>query len=98
MKTMHPLLHKYMLLGIALLLSFPVFAQFTISGQVVDAETKQPLEGASVFAQNTTKGVITNKEGSYQIQLAKGGYELVISYTGYASKLLNIEASGDKHI
>src|SRR5919202_4082782 len=58
-------------------------AQGVISGQVLDAETGQPLEGASVFAQNTSHGTITNKEGNYRLPLGKGGYELVVSYTGY---------------
>jgi hypothetical protein len=80
------------------LISFFGYAQSIISGKVVDAETKTPLQGASVFAQNTTKGVITNKEGDYQIVLSKGGYELVISFTGYASHTINIQADEDKQI
>jgi hypothetical protein len=78
------------------LLSFYSFAQSTITGQVTDAETKLPLEGASVFAQNTTKGVITDKEGNYKLYLNKGGYELVISYTGFVSQRIKIEADADK--
>ena len=39
------------------------FAQYQITGQVVDAESGIPLEGASVFAQNTTRGTITAKTG-----------------------------------
>jgi hypothetical protein len=78
------------------LLSLYSFAQSTITGQVTDAETKLPLEGASVFAQNTTKGVITDKEGNYKLYLNKGGYELVISYTGFVSQRIKIEADADK--
>lgn len=72
------------------------FAQGVISGTVVDAETKQPLEGASVFAQNTTKGTITNKEGAFRLSLDKGGYEINITFTGYASRTLNLEVTGDR--
>jgi hypothetical protein len=64
----------------------------------VDAETKQPLEGASVFAQNTTKGVITDKEGSYKLYLNKGGYEVIVSYTGFVSKVVSLEATEDKRL
>ena len=81
-----------------LLLSAICVAQSAISGQVVDADTRLPLEGASVFAQNTTKGVITDKEGHYRIELNKGGYELIISYTGYASQTIATEADGDKQL
>ena len=74
------------------------FAQFSISGQVTDGETKLPLEGASVFAQNTTIGTITNKEGGYKISLSKGGYELIISYTGYSTKIITVEATENKQL
>ena len=73
-------------------------AQSLITGQVIDAETKLPLEGASVFAQNTTKGAITDKEGNYKLFLNKGGYELVITYTGFTSTTIKVEADGDKRI
>lgn len=73
-----------------------LFAQGTISGTVVDAETKLPLEGASVFAQNTTKGTLTDKEGSYKLYLSKGAYEINISFTGYATRTINVELTGDR--
>ena len=73
-------------------------AQGIISGTVVDAETKLPLLGASVFAQNTTQGAVTKEDGSFRLSLGRGGYELVVSYTGYASERRNIEANGDQAI
>ncbi len=72
------------------------FAQQAVSGVVVDAESKQPLEGASVFAQNTTLGGVTKKDGSFHLSLSRGGYELVISFTGYTSQRINIEAGDNK--
>ncbi len=74
------------------------FAQGNISGIVTDAETKLPLEGASVFAQNTTLGAVTKNDGSFKLYLNKGGYELVVSFSGYTSNVINIEASGEKTI
>lgn len=81
-----------------LLCTTAAFSQALLTGQVVDADTKQPLQGASVFAQNTTKGVITDSEGKYRLGLSKGGYELIISFTGYTSKTLNVEATEDKQL
>ena len=72
------------------------FAQNAVSGLVVDADTKQPLEGASVFAQNTTLGSITKADGSFKLLLNKGGYEIVISFTGYTSQRTNVEGSENK--
>lgn len=77
---------------------FLASAQGVISGTVVDAETKLPLQGASVFAQNTTQGAVTKEDGSFRLSLGKGGYELVVSYTGYTSERRNIEATGDQSI
>jgi hypothetical protein len=89
---------KITLLSFSLFIAVLSFAQANISGLVTDAETKLPLEGASVFAQNTTIGTITNKEGAYRISLSKGGYELIVSYTGYSTKIITVEANEDKHL
>lgn len=56
---------------------------FLISGKVIDAETKQPLQGASVFCIQTTIGTVVNSEGLFSMRLPSGGYELGISYNGY---------------
>lgn len=66
-------------------------AQFTISGKVIDADTKEALPSASVFAQNTTRGTTTDNEGRFSLYLDKGGYELVISFTGYVSKSITVQ-------
>jgi hypothetical protein len=63
---------------------------FAVLGKVVDSASRLPLSGASVFAQNTTQGTITNQEGKFFIRLPNGGYDLVISYTGYDKKILRI--------
>ncbi|HVG41872.1 MAG TPA: carboxypeptidase-like regulatory domain-containing protein [Chitinophagaceae bacterium] len=89
---------KILTLSLSFLLVTLSFAQLSVSGIVVDAESKLPLEGASVFAQNTTIGTITNKEGGYRLQLSKGGYDLIVSYTGYTTKTITVEASDDKRL
>jgi hypothetical protein len=89
-------MNKPLLLLLALFSALLSFAQGTISGTVVDAETKLPLEGASVFAQNTTRGTMTDKEGAFRLHLEKGGYEINITFTGYVSRTLNVEVTGDR--
>jgi hypothetical protein len=73
-----------------LLVATPIFAQFTITGKVIDSATREPLYGASVFCQNTTSGTATNKQGEFSLQLKSGGYELIISFTGYQTRELRI--------
>lgn len=63
---------------------------FRISGFVFDSASKEPLTAASVFCQNTTQGTITNKEGMFRMSLKPGGYDLIITFTGYKSRLVPI--------
>jgi hypothetical protein len=84
---------RFLFLLTTLILSTSLFAQGIISGNVTDAETKLPLEGASVFAQNTTAGAVTKADGTFRLALNKGGYELVVSFTGYTSERINVEGA-----
>ena len=81
---------KICLFLLSIFVSPIVFGQFTITGKVVDSTTKEPLFGASVFAQNTTSGTTTNREGEFSLSLKSGGYELIVSYTGYQSREIRI--------
>src|SRR3954471_954358 len=74
------------------------FAQFTLPGKVIDAETKEPLPGASVFAQNTTRGTTSDKDGVFHLYLDKGGYELIISFTGYTSKSISVQGTDNSEL
>ena len=82
--------YRSLLIISTFLLSSAVFGQFTITGKVVDSTSKEPLYGASVFCQNTTSGTITNKEGEFSLRLNPGGYELIVSFTGYQNKEIRI--------
>src|SRR3954463_7960943 len=73
--------------------SFSVAAQFSVSGRIIDSASREPLIGASVFCQNTTIGTITNKQGEFSLSLKSGGYELIISYTGYQTKQVRINSN-----
>jgi hypothetical protein len=63
---------------------------FIVKGVVVDSASQQPLGGASVFAQNTTQGTTSNAEGIFAMRLPNGGYELIVSYTGYETRSVRI--------
>src|SRR5678815_6001290 len=71
---------------------------FLIGGKVIDSASQQPLGGASVFAQNTTQGTTSNTDGAFVMRLPNGGYDLIISYTGYETRSIrisNTQAKGD---
>ena len=78
---------------IALLLSLTVVSQektFLVSGKVIDEKSSQPLAGASVFCQNTTIGTVSKNDGSFSLRLANGGYDMIVSYTGYETRAIRI--------
>src|SRR5438094_7364484 len=78
------------------ILTTAVFAQeahYTISGKVIDKNSKAPLAGASVFAQNTTFGVATNANGNFSLKIPNGGYVLVVTFTGYETESMRISNS-----
>jgi hypothetical protein len=84
---------KLCLLVPAFLFSVAAFSQektFPIDGQVIDVKSGLPLNGASVFCQNTTVGTLSKDDGSFHLRLANGGYDLIISYTGYETQTIRI--------
>jgi hypothetical protein len=79
-------------------LSINANAQFTVIGTVIDSSTHEALPGASVFCQNTTLGTVTNKQGEFSLQLKSGGYDLIISYTGYQTQQARISSSDNNKL
>ena len=56
----------------------------TLSGQVLDEKTKEPIPGVSLYIKGTTHGVITDAEGHFYFQTGqKFPYSLVVSFIGY---------------
>ena len=91
------------LASIVFLLSASSYSQptyFYITGKVINADTKLPMQAASVFAQNTTLGTATDAEGYFKLMLPNGGYDLVISFSGFAteSKRISTVDADDKNI
>ncbi|MBS1742628.1 MAG: carboxypeptidase-like regulatory domain-containing protein [Bacteroidetes bacterium] len=66
---------------------------FMITGKVLNADTKQPMVSASVFAENTTIGTATDAEGNFKLALPNGGYELVVTFTGFTTETKRINTS-----
>ena len=84
---------SFFLILATLFFSQTIFGQFVVTGKVVDSASMEPLFGASVFCQNTTSGTTTNKDGEFSLSLKSGGYELVVSFTGYETKEVRITST-----
>jgi Ca-activated chloride channel homolog len=68
-------------------------AQRIISGLVTDAETNEPLIGAAIILKGTTIGTLTDVDGKYSIAIKPKVNTLIVSFTGYESKEINIGLS-----
>ncbi len=55
----------------------------TIKGKVVDADTKEPIIGASVYLKGTTYGTMTDLDGNFSFDVPAQPATLVISFLGY---------------
>ena len=76
---------------------FSQAAYYVVKGKVIDKNSKSPLQGASVFAQNTTLGVASNADGNFIIRLPDGGYSLVVTYTGYETEAMRINNTSQQN-
>ena len=66
------------------------FLEITITGKVLDAETGEPLIGASVVVKNTRVGGITDVNGKFSLNIPDNAEALVVSYVGYEPKEIAI--------
>jgi len=78
------------LLVLFLLISYCVDAQL-IQSTVLDFETKEPILGATVYFDGTTKGTITNEEGVFKIhKTPEITSNLIIRYLGYNKEVIDL--------
>lgn len=73
------------------LFSLHGFSQdITVSGTVVSAEDNIPVPGANVIVKGTTRGVSTDFDGNYSINVSQGEV-LEFSFLGFKSKSVTIQ-------
>lgn len=67
-------------------INVPEIATYTISGFVRDEESGETLPGATVYAENTGSGAISNAYGFYSLTLPEGPHSLTYSFVGFAKQ------------
>lgn len=84
---------RSILLALALLFAIgSTFAQRTIEGTVTD-DSGASLIGASVLVVETSVGTVTDIDGNYKLQLPEGATAIIISYTGFSTKTVEVGTS-----
>ncbi|WP_421875280.1 SusC/RagA family TonB-linked outer membrane protein [Marinoscillum sp.] len=72
-----------------MLMSMAALAQSTVSGTVKDAQTGEPIPGATVLVKGTSNGTTTDLDGNYKVE-AGADAVLVFSFIGYANVEENV--------
>ena len=62
----------------------------TITGTVLDASLGDPVPGATVLVKGTTRGVATDLDGKFTLEIQPGDRVLVVSFVGYLTKEVEI--------
>jgi TonB-linked SusC/RagA family outer membrane protein len=77
---------KRYMMGVFLLLFLPftVMAQTGVEGTVTEADTGDPLAGATVLIEETMQGASTDMDGFFQIvEMEPGTYTLKVTFVGF---------------
>jgi len=68
------------------------FAQQTVTGTVVDAETGETLPGVNIRVKDSdTRGTVSDFDGNFTLTLEPGEEILVFSYVGYTAQEVSID-------
>src|ERR1700733_5130667 len=81
---------------IILLVAMPALGicQFSVRGKVVATETNKPIQGVSVYINNSFLGTSTDDNGEFVLNnIPPGLYKLVFSHIGYETIVESINSS-----
>ena len=72
-----------LLLSCFVLMTLSVFGQTKISGKISGNDNNEPLVGASVVAQGTSIGTVSDLDGNFSLEVPAKTTTLVVSFVGY---------------
>jgi len=78
------------IISIGVFAQAPQITKVTVSGTVLDGETGQPLEYATITLQNSKRtqmltGGITNEKGKFEVETFAGTYNIKVEYISFKS-------------
>lgn len=83
------------------LLTLPLFLcaqKVTITGQVLDSQTLEPLIAATIRIDDEGQGTITNLEGKFSAELTEGKHRLIFSFVGYKTDTLLVDTKKQRNV
>ena len=66
-------------------ITFQSFAQYTVSGRVINKTDKKPVPNAVVFINNSAIESTTDSTGQYNLSVSAGQYHLLVTIVGFES-------------
>ena len=86
------------LIGFVLAVSSGVIAQGSVSGTVTSAIDREPIPGANLLLEGTTRGTSTDIDGQFSIEnIEPGTYSLLVRFVGFrpVSREFTVESGQD---
>jgi outer membrane receptor protein involved in Fe transport len=84
----------YCLLALVAMVAPALFGQSaSLVGCLLDKETDSPIVGANVTLQGTSRGVSTNEQGRFVLQVDPGTHTLVVSAIGYVMQIRTLSVA-----
>ncbi len=69
-----------------------LFAQSTITGNIKDAKTGDPMSGATIIVEGKSIGTMTDAEGNFALKVSlKAPFKVRISMVGYVSSTVEVK-------
>ena len=67
-----------------------------VNGKIVDANTGEPIIGASIVEKGTTNGTITDLDGNFSFKMTGANRVIEVSYVGYVKQ--QVKVTSEKRI
>lgn len=67
----------------------------TITGQVVDEQTEEPIIGATLFFTELNSGTASDASGNFELEAPVGKQSLVVQYVGYQELVQTLDVRSD---
>ncbi len=86
-------LSKALAIAALLLITSQISYAQSVTGRVIDAQTKETLIGATVVQTETQNGENTDIRGEFSLKLIEGKNTLTFSFVGYKTKTISVKGN-----
>ncbi len=85
--------HKITLLFAIITFATNTFAQFVITGKVLDQETLTPIQNVNISVEDQSSGTTTLSDGTFILDIQKDKVYLILTSIGYKQNSFNVNIS-----